>query len=153
MLLYMCPHTTIEVSAYYYMCPHTTICVSSYYYRGLILLWMCPHTTKYVSSYHYICVLILLYFCPATFFFQLKKWIAAILPPAYEGDGPSTLNIILFFSLFFCPGFELQQFRGRSKGVVARSALEKNLNIFFLFSLLFFPLVLRSSLAAATRAE
>ena len=42
-LLYMCPHTTMYVSAYYYvseyyyMCPHTTMCVSLYYY-------MCPHS-------------------------------------------------------------------------------------------------------------
>ena len=75
-LLYMCPHTAIYVSAYcyicvlilLYMCPHTAICV-------LILLYMCPHTPIYVSggwllhetnAYCYICVLILLYMCPHT---------------------------------------------------------------------------------------
>jgi hypothetical protein len=49
-LLYMCPHTAIYVSAYCYICV-------------LILLYMCPHAAIYVSSYCYICVLILLYMC------------------------------------------------------------------------------------------
>ncbi len=72
-LLYMCPHTAIYVSAccyicvliLLYMCPHTAMYVSAYcYIFVLILLCMCPHTATYVSSYCYICVLILLYMCP-----------------------------------------------------------------------------------------
>ena len=51
LLLYMCPHTAIRVSAYCYIC----VC---------ILLYVCPHTAVYVSAYCYICVLILLYMCP-----------------------------------------------------------------------------------------
>ncbi len=46
-LLYMCPHTAIYVSACCYICV-------------LILLYMCPHAAIYVSSYCYVCVLILL---------------------------------------------------------------------------------------------
>ena len=69
-LLCMCPHTTVYVSAYYCvcvlillcMCPHTTVYVSAYYcVCVLILLCMCPHTTVYVSSYYCVCVLILLH--------------------------------------------------------------------------------------------
>ena len=44
---YLCPHTTIYVSAYHYICPHTTVYVSAY-------LYICPHTTIYVSTYYYI---------------------------------------------------------------------------------------------------
>jgi hypothetical protein len=83
----MCPHSTLDVSAYYYicvrillyvssyyyMCPHTAVCVlillcvSSYHYICVLtLLCLCFHTTRYVSAYHYmcphttICILILL---------------------------------------------------------------------------------------------
>jgi hypothetical protein len=43
MSLYMCPNTTIYMSAHYCMCV-------------LTLLNVCPHSTKYVSSYYYTCV-------------------------------------------------------------------------------------------------
>jgi TPR repeat protein len=52
-LLYMCPHTTVDVSS------HTFICV-------LILLHMCPHTPSYVCTHYYVCVLIHLYLCAHT---------------------------------------------------------------------------------------
>jgi hypothetical protein len=88
-LLYMCPHTTMCVSAYYYICVLMLLCicalpqsarstrlsrtrlsllyVSSYgYICVLILEWMCPHTTIYVSSYCYVCVLRLERMCPHT---------------------------------------------------------------------------------------
>ncbi len=38
-LLYMCPHTTVHVSAYYCTCVR-------------ILLYMCPHTPTHVSAYY-----------------------------------------------------------------------------------------------------
>jgi hypothetical protein len=39
----MCPHTSIDVSAYYFMCPHTAVYV---------------FIPLYVSSYYHMCVLI-----------------------------------------------------------------------------------------------
>jgi hypothetical protein len=53
---YVCPRTTIYVSAYYYTCVVILLCVR-------ILLYLCPHTTIHVSSYYYICVRILLHMC------------------------------------------------------------------------------------------
>ncbi len=65
--------TAIYLSAYVYMCPHTTIYVSAYcrgddatlrldycYICVLIRLYVCPHT------YVYTCVLILQCMCPHT---------------------------------------------------------------------------------------
>jgi hypothetical protein len=66
--IYMCPHTTIYVSAYYTLAKvYTTCillrCIPAYYTLAYIcariLLYMCPHTTIYVSAYYYICVRIL----------------------------------------------------------------------------------------------
>ena len=51
-ICYMCPHTTIYLSAYCYMCPHTPVYVPPYYY-------ICVFILLYVSSYYNICVLIL----------------------------------------------------------------------------------------------
>jgi hypothetical protein len=74
-LLYVCPHTTICVSAYYhicvrillYVCPHTTICVSAHYHLCVrTLLYVCPHTTICVSAHYYMCVRTLPYVCPHT---------------------------------------------------------------------------------------
>jgi hypothetical protein len=75
-LVYMCPHTCIYVSASHtciYMCQELLIYVSGATDTCvLILLYISPHTTIYVSgatdvsSYYYICLLILLYVSRAT---------------------------------------------------------------------------------------
>jgi hypothetical protein len=63
-LLYLCPHTTVYVSAYYCICVRILLHVSAYYCICVrILLYLCPHTTVYVFAYCYVCVLIVLYVC------------------------------------------------------------------------------------------
>ena len=59
-LLYVCPHTTICVSAYYDMCVLMLLCVCHYATMCvLILLCVCPHTTMSVSLCYCVCVLML----------------------------------------------------------------------------------------------
>ena len=61
-LLYMCPHTAVYVSAHYYVSYWLYIRLQE---AGVFILYvypyyyMCPHTITHVSSYCYICVLTL----------------------------------------------------------------------------------------------
>ena len=50
--VYVCPHTTVPVSAYSYVCTQTTAYVSAFYCMCvlMLLLYMCPHTTIYTDN-------------------------------------------------------------------------------------------------------
>jgi hypothetical protein len=119
-LLYMCPHTTIYVSAYYYICVRILLlCVdrqgrtlgsrqtrfSALYVSAYCVLILCPHTTIYVSSYYCICVLILL----CVLVGETNSWISSSQVLCYYVSAYCVLILLqlccssVAAALFMCP--------------------------------------------------